>query len=73
MIEILKKCLNKRKAVEQNYLTKIANVYIVFDLDAWLKNPTINFKFKDSLFRATNIIKKVSNKKKYVCKRSFNI
>ena len=33
-------------AVEQNnYLTKIVNVYIVYDLDAWPRNPTDNFKF----------------------------
>ena len=34
--------------VEQNnYLTKIVNVYIVYDLDAWLRNRTNNFKFKN--------------------------
>ena len=43
-------------AVEQsNYLTKIVNVYNVYDLGAWLKNPTNNFKFKNCLFGATNI------------------
>ena len=37
-------------AVEQsNYLTKIVNVYIVYDLDAWSRNPTNNFKFKNCL------------------------
>ena len=31
--------------VEQNnYLTKILNVYIVYDLPAWSRNPTNNFK-----------------------------
>ena len=45
--------------VEQNnYLTKIVNVYIVYDLDAWLRNPTNNFKFKNCLFGATNVVKK---------------
>ena len=35
-------------AVEQNnYLTKIVNVYIVYDLDAWPRNPKNNFKFKN--------------------------
>ena len=30
-------------ALEQNnYLTKIVNVYIVYDLDAWPRNPTIS-------------------------------
>ena len=52
-------------AVEQNnYLSKIVNIYIVYDLDAWPKNPTNNFKFKNSLFRATNVIKN-SDKEKY--------
>ena len=38
-------------AVERgNYLTKIVNVYIVYDLDAWSRNPTNNFKFKNCLF-----------------------
>ena len=53
-------------AVEQNnYLTKIINVYIVYDLDAWPRNPTNNFKFKNCLFGATNIVKN-SDKEKYV-------
>ena len=44
-------------SVEQNkYLTKIANVYIVYDLDAWTRNPTNNSKFKNCLFGATNIV-----------------
>ena len=45
-------------AVEQNnYPNKIANIYIVYDLDAWLKNPTKNFKFKNCLFCGNNIVK----------------
>ena len=54
-------------AVEQNkYLTKIdQTVYIVYGLDAWLKIPSNNFKFKDCLFGATNIIKN-SNEEKYL-------
>ena len=33
-------------AVEQNnYLTKIVNVYIVYDLDVWPRNSTNNFNF----------------------------
>ena len=40
-------------AVEKNnYLTKIVHVY---DLAAWPRNYTNNFKFKNSLFGATNI------------------
>ena len=34
-------------AVEQNnYASKIINVYIVCDLDVWPRNPTNIFKFK---------------------------
>ena len=34
--------------VEQNnYLTKIVNVYTVYDLDPWPRNPTNNLKFKN--------------------------
>ena len=34
--------------VEQNnYLTKIVNVYIVYDLASWSRNHTNNFKFKN--------------------------
>ena len=53
-------------AVEQNnYLTKILNNYIAYDLDAWLRNTTNNFKFKNFLFGATNMVKH-SNKEKYL-------
>ena len=52
--------------VEQNnYLTKIVNVHIVYDVDAWPRNPTNNFKFKNCLFGATNIVKN-SDQVKYV-------
>ena len=48
-------------ALEQNsYLTKIVNVYIVYDLNAWARSTTNNFKFG-----ATNIVKN-SHKEKYV-------
>ena len=34
-------------AVEQNnYLTKIVNVYIVYDLGSWPKIPLLNFTLK---------------------------
>ena len=53
-------------AVEQNnYLTKIVNVYIAYDLDAWRRNPTNNFKLKNCLFVATSVVKN-SEKEKYV-------
>ena len=45
-------------AVEQkNYLTKIVNVYIIYDLQSWPRNPADNFKFKNCLFGATNVVK----------------
>ena len=53
-------------AIEQNNnLTKIVNVYIVYDLDDSSRNATNNFKFKNCLFGATNVIKN-SDKEKYV-------
>ena len=54
-------------AVEQNnYLTKIANVYIAYDLEAWPKILLNNFTLKNCLFGGTNIVKKNSDKEKYV-------
>ena len=54
-------------AVEQNnYLIKIdQTVFVVYDVDAWLKIPSNDFKFKDCLFGATNIIKNI-NEEKYL-------
>ena len=37
---------------ENNNACKIVNVYIFYDLDAWPRNPTNNFKFKNCLFGA---------------------
>ena len=55
-----------RLAVEQNnYLNRTVNAYIVYDLDACPRNPTDNFKFKNWLFGATNIIKS-SDKEKWM-------
>ena len=53
-------------AVEHNnYATKIVNAYIVYELDAWARNPINNFKFKNDLFGATSIIKN-SDKEEWV-------
>ena len=52
-------------AEQNNYLTNVVNIYIVYDLDAWPKNPTDNLKVNNCLFEATNIIKN-SDKEKYV-------
>ena len=50
-------------AVEQNNcLSKIVNVHLVYDLDAWPRTPTINFNY---LFGATDTVKS-SDKEKYV-------
>ena len=43
--------------VEQNNHASNINIYIVYDLDAWPRNPTNNFKFKNCLFVATSIVK----------------
>ena len=44
--------------VENNdHLSKFVNVYVVYDLDAWPRNPTNDFEFKNCLFGATNIVK----------------
>ena len=44
--------------VEQNnYLIKIVNVYIVYDLAAWSKIPLKTFTLKNCLFRTSNIVK----------------
>ena len=46
-------------AVEQkNYPTKVANAFIVYDLNAGPKVPLNNFELKNWLFDATNIVKK---------------
>ena len=55
-------------AVEQkNHLTKIVNLYIVYDLDAQPRNPTNNFKFKNWLFGATKIAKNSDKEKWMYC------
>ena len=51
-------------AVEQNnYLNKIVNVYIIYELYTWPKIPTNNFKFNNCLFGATNILKNSDKEK----------
>ena len=45
-------------------MTKNLSVYLVYELDAWPRNPTNNFKFKICLFGG-NILKN-SDKEKYV-------
>ena len=50
-------------AVEQsNHTTKIVNAYIVYELVAWPRNPTNNFKFKYCLLGSANIVKMKKNK-----------
>ena len=43
---------------QNNYLTKILNIYIAFDLDAWPKIPLRKFTLENALFGTTNIVKK---------------
>ena len=53
-------------SVEQNnYLSKIVNVYIVYDLEAWARNASYNFQFKNCLFGASSIVKN-TDKENYV-------
>ena len=53
-------------AVEQNnYTTKSVNIYMVYDLNSWPKNPNNNFKFNNCLFGATSVAKN-SDKEKYL-------
>ena len=45
---------NTSLVIEQNnYATKIVNVYIFYDLDNWPKNLHRNFTLKDYLVRLT--------------------
>ena len=37
-------------------MTKIVNTYIGYDLNAWPRNPTNNFKFKNYLLVRLNIV-----------------
>ena len=53
------------KIEQNNYVSKIVNVYIIFELAAWPRSPSNNFKFKNRLFEATNIAKN-SDKENYV-------
>ena len=53
------------KLYAQINIFKIVNVYIVYDLDAWPRNHTNNFKFKNCLFGATSVVKN-TDKEKYV-------
>ena len=50
-------------AEQNNYFTKIVNVYVVYDIAACLRCHTYNNKFKN--FRAPIILKK-SDKENYV-------
>ena len=51
-------------AVERNnYLTKMVNVYTTYDLDGWPRNSTSNFKCKNCLPGATNIVKNSGKEK----------
>ena len=59
---------------QNNYLTKIINFNfdVVYDFDAWPRNPTINFKFKNCLFHVTSLSKN-NDKERYVKSQWNNI
>ena len=44
-------------------MTKIVNVYIVYELNAWPTNPTNNFKFKNYLFGANSVVRSCDKEK----------
>ena len=48
-----------------SYIAKILNVYIVFDLDYWQKDPVRSFTQKSCLFGETNTVKN-SDREKFV-------
>ena len=48
-----------------NYASKIVNVYIIYDLDKWPKNPLRNLTLQSCLFGVTSIVKS-SDREKYV-------
>ena len=53
--------------VEQNnYLSRIVNVYIIYNLDVLPRNPRNNVKLKNCLVGATNVVKN-SDKEKSMC------
>ena len=52
-------------ACQINYTKNIVNVSIVYNLDNWPKNLLRKFTLKNSLFRATNLVKN-SDKEKYM-------
>ena len=51
--------------VQNNYVTKIVNISIVYNLYAWTKIALRNFTIKNCLFGATSRVKK-SDKQKWV-------
>ena len=52
-------------ANQNNYTTKTVNVYTVYYLDNWPKNPLRNFALKNCLFGVINIVKNSDKKCAY--------
>ena len=51
-------------AVEQNnYTTKTVNASIPYELDTWPKTSRNNFRFKNSLFGVTDVVKNTDKEK----------
>ena len=58
------KCYRDSLTVELNcYTTKLVNVYIVYDLEAWTRDPANNLKFKNCLFGVANTVKNCDKEK----------
>ena len=50
---------------KNNYVIKIVNAYIVYDIETCPRNPTSNFEFKNCLFGANDTVKN-SDKEKWM-------
>ena len=56
---------NSLAVEENNYLTKIVNIYIIYDLDAWARDPSNYVKFKNWLLASASVVND-SDQDKYV-------
>ena len=60
----LRKKFNKDPLVveQNNYISKIVNAYIIYDLDTWPNNLLRKFTLKNCLFGATTLTKNSDKK-----------
>ena len=55
---------NNFAVTQSNYLTKVVNVYILYELVACPRSPINNFIFKNCLFGRTSVVN-TTDKEKY--------